>query len=82
MVPTVLEVVGIDMTKEHWVTHKQLDIPLCILFPGTRTANTARQYVFICEVLLKLKPKNLDTMSYQEMNLYIDDLALKMKSLL
>jgi exopolysaccharide biosynthesis predicted pyruvyltransferase EpsI len=69
------------MTAEHWVTHEQLDTPLCDLFPGTRTVNTARQHVFICEVLLKLKPTNLNNMSYKNMNKYMDNLDLKMQEL-
>lgn len=67
------------MSEEHWVTHDQLDTPLCNLFPGTKTTNTARQYVFICEILLKLKFKNLEKMSFQEMNEYIDRLDLLMQ---
>lgn len=67
------------MSKEHWVTHEQLDTPLCDLFPGTRTKNTARQYVFICEVLLNLAPGNLEAMTYEDMNKYIDRLDCLMQ---
>ena len=70
------------MSEEHWVTKKQLDTPLCNLFPGTRTTNTARQYVFIVEVMLGLKPKNLDNMGYEEMNKYIDSLDNEFQQLL
>lgn len=67
------------MSREHWVTHEQLDTPLNELFPGTRTTNTARQYVFICEVLLNLPPGNLEAMEYEDMNRYMDRLDVLMQ---
>ncbi|MGG3235389.1 hypothetical protein ABEP17_18310 [Priestia flexa] len=67
--------------RSMWVTKKQLDTPLCDIFPGTKTEGTARFYVRMCEVILELRPKNLEKMSYVEMNRYIDSFDSMMSDL-
>ncbi|MGG3233232.1 hypothetical protein ABEP17_06920 [Priestia flexa] len=67
--------------RSMWVTKKQLDTPLCDIFPGTKTEGTARIYVLACEAILGLKPANLEGMSYVAMNRYIDSLDSRMAKL-
>lgn len=67
--------------RSTWVTREQLDTPLCDIFPGTRTNGTARIYVRTSEILLKLKPANLEDMTYVDMNRYIDSLDRQMAKL-
>lgn len=66
------------MSRE-WVKPHQLDVPLCDLFPGTQTRNTARQYILIAEKTLNLKPKDVDRMGYIKLNKYIDSLERKIE---
>jgi len=60
--------------RSHWITKEQLDTPLCDIFEGTKTNGTVRIYVGISETLLGLEPANLEVMTYEEMNRYIDSL--------
>lgn len=65
------------MSKEHWVTHDQLDTPLCDVFPGTMTSATARTYVIVAEKVMELPHQELEKMSYEKMNEYMDYLDEK-----
>ena len=62
------------MSKSHWVTHEQLDTPLCDIFPDAKSDGTARHWVFMAEIILKQMPKAhvLEDMSYEDMNEYMD----------
>ena len=66
--------------RSHWITKEQLDIPLCDIFAGTKTNGTARLYVGISETLLGLEQANLEDMTYEEMNRYIDFLDSRIES--
>lgn len=68
------------MKNETWILKEQLDTPLCDVFPGTKTNGTARQWVVITEFVLGIEPTNLEVMSYEELNKYIDSLDEKMIS--
>jgi len=69
------------MKKDTWILKEQLDTPLCDVFPGTITNGTVRQWVVITEFVLGIAPANLDVMSYEELNKYVDSLDEKLKSL-
>lgn len=68
------------MKNDTWILKKQLDTPLCNVFSGTKTNGTARQWVVITEFVLGMEPANLDVMSYEELNKYIDSLDEKLIS--
>ncbi|WP_110113246.1 hypothetical protein [Bacillus sp. CGMCC 1.16541] len=67
--------------RSNWVTKEQLDTPLRDIFQGVKTNGTARIYVASCEVILGIEPSNLEAMSYEEMNKYIDSLDRRMAAL-
>lgn len=67
--------------RSHWITKEQLDTPLCDIFTDTKTNGTARLYVGISEQILGLEPANLESMTYKEMNRYIDSLDGRIESL-
>jgi len=66
------------MRKETWVNKEQLDIPLCEIFDGVKTDGTVREYVRIAETILRLPHLVLESLSYTEMNRYIDRLSEQM----
>lgn len=61
-----------NQDRSHWVTHEQLDTPLCDIFDGTKTTRTARQYIQNACFILRQQPLNLSKLSYEELNLYMD----------
>ena len=62
--------------RSGWVTKVQLDMPLCNVFEGMITNGTAREYVVMCESILKKGFVKLEKMTYEGMNRYIDSLSL------
>lgn len=69
------------MNNDTWILKEQLDTPLNEVFPGTKTNGTARLWVIITEFALGIVPANLDEMSYEELNRYIDSLDEKVMQL-
>ena len=69
------------MKNDTWILKEQLDTPLCDVFPGTKTNGTARQWVVITEFVLGIERANLDEMSYEELNKYMDSLDEKIMGL-
>lgn len=69
------------MKNDTWILKEQLDTPLCDVFPGTKTNGTVRQWVVITEFVLDIAPANLDAMSYEKLNKYIDSLDKKLMQL-
>ena len=67
--------------RSHWVTHEQLDTPLCKIFPNTKTTGTARLYVNMACLTLGQKPQDLSKLSYVELNQYMDELEHKVAQL-
>lgn len=67
--------------RSHWVTHDQLDTPLCSIFPDTITTGTARLYVTVACCALGVEPLDLSQLSYEELNQYMDELDNKVSQL-
>lgn len=67
--------------RSTWVTKEQLDTPLCDIFKGVKTNGTARLYVEVSEDILGLERANLESMSYEAMNRYIDSLDARIEKL-
>ena len=65
---------GLEMSKSNWVTHKQLDTPLCDIFSDVEAPITARQFIEWSEFFLNLPSVDLTRLSYVELNRYIERL--------
>jgi hypothetical protein len=80
-VTDIKEEYNMPENRTNWVTKEQLDIPLCNIFKGTKTNGTARIFVRTSEIILGVKHANLEGMSYEEMNRYIDSLDRQIEDL-
>lgn len=69
------------LEKRKWITHDQLDTPLCRLFPDITTTATARLYVKIACFSLGQTPLDLSKLTYTELNEYIEELEFKVAKL-
>lgn len=62
--------------KKAWVRKEQLDIPLNELDKGINSSMTTRSFVRIMEKTLGYPHVEIETLSYEDMNEYIDSLSL------
>jgi hypothetical protein len=65
--------------EKQWVRVDQLDIPLCDIFGNVQTNGTARTFIRLNEMLFGLPMQDLESMSYEELNLYIEELDTNME---
>lgn len=68
-----------ERNENQWVTVDQLDVPLCDIFENVQTNGTARVFIRMSEMLFGLPMRDLESMSYEELNLYIEELDTHME---
>jgi hypothetical protein len=54
------------------IRHDQLDIPICELHEGATNTETMRDFIRNSEHMFEMAPKDIDTLSEEELNKYID----------